>query len=284
MPSSPAIDRYAVVGHPIAHSKSPQIHTLFAQQTGQRLSYEKLLAPRDGFAETVQQFRAAGGKGLNVTVPFKLEAAALATRLTERAALAGAVNTLAFNDAEILGDNTDGAGLIRDLLHHWESAVTGKRVLLLGAGGAARGVVQPLLEQRPALLVIANRTVEKAHALQALFAAALAPALACSLHAGSFAELAGQTFDLVINATASSLQDAAPPLPPGVYAAEALAYDMMYAAQPTAFMRAAQQQGVQRVSDGLGMLVEQAAESFYLWRGVRPETQAVLEILRQQMR
>ena len=278
-----SIARYAVIGNPIEHSKSPLIHAQFAQQTGQALTYEKLLAPLDGFVDTVKKFRAAGGCGLNVTVPFKLEAAHYATRLTPRAAQAGAVNTLVWNDAEVVGDNTDGAGLMRDLTHNLQQVLRGKRVLLLGAGGAARGVLQPLLEQAPASVMIANRTLEKAQALVAGFSVQAQPG---QLQASSFAELAGQQFDLVINATASSLQGQAPPLPSGIYgiyAPGALAYDMMYAAQPTAFMEAAQQAGAQRVCDGLGMLVEQAAESFYLWRGVRPATQAVLEKLRQQI-
>ncbi len=268
-------DRYAVIGNPIAHSKSPQIHAQFAAQTGQNLQYEKLLAPLDGFATTVGQFRAEGGRGLNITVPFKLEAAQYASRLTPAAQQAGAVNTLIFSGAEVLGDNTDGVGLVRDLTRNLQQLLQGRRILLLGAGGAARGVLQPLLDQQPAVLALANRTVEKAQALVALFAG--------KIQASGFAALAGQQFDVVINATASSLQDEAPPLPAGIYAADALAYDMMYAAQPTAFMRAAQAAGATHVSDGLGMLVEQAAQSFYLWRGVRPETAAVLAELRGQI-
>lgn len=280
LPNVVPIARYAVIGHPIEHSKSPLIHAQFAAQTGQRLTYEKLLAPLDGFVDTVQQFRTNGGKGLNVTVPFKLEAAHYATRLTARAEQAGAVNTLLLSDDEILGDNTDGAGLIRDLTLNQHQMLSGKRLLLLGAGGAARGVLQPLLEQHPAVVVIANRTLEKAQALVTKYSA---QSQTGQIRASNFAELTGQQFDVVINATASSLQDQAPPLPAGIYAPDALAYDMMYAPQPTAFMRAAQQAGVQRVSDGLGMLVEQAAESFYLWRGVRPATQVVLQQLRQSL-
>ena len=274
------MDRYAVIGNPIAHSKSPQIHAAFARQTGQELSYEALLAPVDGFAQTVADFRAQGGRGLNVTVPFKLEAFALAERHTPRAQAAGAVNTLAFGADGVLGDNTDGAGLVRDLTANLDFALAGRRILLLGAGGATRGVLLPLLDSRPARLTIANRTVAKAEALAALFAARAGD---CVLDACGFDALAGRRFDLVINATAASLADELPPLPPGLYAEGALAYDMMYARAPTRFMRAALADGAARVADGLGMLVEQAAESFTLWRGVRPDSSPVLATLRRQL-
>ena len=274
------MDRYAVIGNPIAHSKSPQIHAAFARQTGQELSYEALLAPVDGFAQTVADFRAHGGRGLNVTVPFKLEAFALAERHTARAQAAGAVNTLAFGADGILGDNTDGAGLVRDLSANLDFALAGRRILLLGAGGATRGVLLPLLDTRPTRLTIANRTVAKADALAALFAARAGDTV---LDACGFDALAGRRFDLVINATAASLADELPPLPPGLYAEGALAYDMMYARAPTRFMRAALADGAARVADGLGMLVEQAAESFTLWRGVRPDSAPVLAELRRQI-
>ena len=274
------MDRYAVIGNPIAHSKSPQIHAAFARQTGQELSYEALLAPVDGFAQTVADFRAQGGRGLNVTVPFKLEAFALAERHTPRAQAAGAVNTLAFDADGVLGDNTDGAGLVRDLSANLNFALAGRRILLLGAGGATRGVLLPLLDSRPARLTIANRTVAKAEALAALLAARAGD---CVLDACGFDALAGRRFDLVINATAASLADELPPLPPGLYAEGALAYDMMYARAPTRFMRAALADGAARVADGLGMLVEQAAESFTLWRGVRPDSAPVLAALRRQL-
>lgn len=274
------MDRYAVIGNPIAHSKSPQIHAAFARQTGQELSYEALLAPIDSFAQTVADFRAHGGRGLNVTVPFKLEAFALADRHTPRAQAAGAVNTLAFGADGILGDNTDGAGLVRDLTANLNFALAGCRILLLGAGGATRGVLLPLLDSRPARLTIANRTVAKADALAALFAARAGDT---ALDACGFDALAGRRFDLVINATAASLADELPPLPPGLYAEGALAYDMMYARAPTRFMRAALADGAARVADGLGMLVEQAAESFTLWRGVRPDSAPVLAELRRQI-
>ncbi|MBC9070346.1 shikimate dehydrogenase [Thauera sp. CAU 1555] len=271
------MDRYAVVGNPVAHSKSPLIHAEFAAQTGQELHYEALLAPLDGFAATVAAFRAAGGRGLNVTAPFKLEAFELADRLSPRAEAAGAVNTLAFDGGQAYGDNTDGAGLVRDLTHNLGRQLAGRRVLLLGAGGAARGAILPLLMEGPASLVIANRTESRALELADRFRAGAGDA---ELRASSFAGLAGSTFDLVINATAASLSAQSPELPPGVYAPGALAYDMMYGKGDTAFMRAARADGAAAVADGLGMLVEQAAESFQLWRGVRPQTTSVLADLR----
>lgn len=274
------MDRYAVIGNPIAHSKSPQIHAAFARQTGQALVYEALLAPLDGFAHTVAKFRAQGGRGLNVTVPFKLEAFALAERHTPRAQMAGAVNTLAFSADGILGDNTDGAGLVRDLSTNLECPLAGCRILLLGAGGATRGALLPLLDRRPASLTIANRTPGKAEALVSLFATRAGDT---TLDACGFDALAGRRFDLLINATAASLAGELPPLPPGLYAEGALAYDMMYGRGHTRFMRAALADGAARVADGLGMLVEQAAESFTLWRGVRPDSAPVLAELRRQI-
>lgn len=269
-------DKYAVVGNPIAHSRSPQMHAAFAGLTLQDMTYEAILAPLDGFAATVRAFAAAGGRGMNVTVPFKLEAYALADTRSLRAEAAKAVNTLIFSPAGVHGDNTDGLGLVADLTRNLGFGLSGKRILLLGAGGAARGVLLPLFEQQPTLLHLANRTVDKAHALRDEFAAR---AGACRLEAGGFAELAGRQFDLVINATAASLADEAPPLPDGLYAPGSLAYDMVYGRE-TPFMAAARAQGAARQSDGLGMLVEQAAESFCLWRGVRPPTAPVLAQLR----
>ncbi|AUN93962.1 shikimate dehydrogenase [Pseudazoarcus pumilus] len=274
------MDRYAVIGNPIAHSKSPRIHAAFAAQTGQQLVYEALLAPLDGFAAAVAEFRHAGGRGLNVTVPFKLEAHSLADRLSPRAEAAGAVNTLAFDGDGIFGDNTDGAGLVRDIRHNLNYPIEGRRVLLLGAGGAARGVVLPLLGEAPVALTIANRTVTRAEELVERFGP---QAGAATLDACGFAALVGRDFDLVINATAASLSDQAPDLPPGLYAPDALAYDMMYGRGDTPFMRAARRDGAARTADGLGMLVEQAAESFRLWRGVRPDTAPVLEALRAEI-
>jgi len=264
-------DRYAVLGNPVAHSKSPRIHTLFAIQTGQDMHYEAILAPLTGFAAVVGEFAAAAGRGANVTVPFKEEAFRLADRLTPRAQAAGAVNTLVFAENGILGDNTDGAGLVRDLTSNLGLALRGRRVLLLGAGGAARGVVGPLLEEKPASLVIANRTAERAQRLAEAFAGA---------SGGGFAELAGRSFDLVINATSAGLVDAALPLPAGTFAGGCVAYEMMYG-RITPFLVMAQEAGA-TIADGLGMLVEQAAEAFLLWRGIRPQTGPVLAQLRQE--
>ncbi|WP_193163459.1 shikimate dehydrogenase [Microbulbifer hainanensis] len=269
-------DRYAVVGNPITHSLSPLIHSAFAAQTGEDIRYDKLLAERDGFAEFAREFFAAGGKGLNVTVPFKLDACNFADRLTERASAAGAVNTLKLEtDGSLLGDNTDGAGLVADIRDNLGWDIAGKRVLLLGAGGAARGALLPLLAEQPALLYIANRTAAKALQLATEFAGP------SQLGGGGYDTLAGH-FDLVINASAASLGGEVPPLPEGIFAPGAKAYDMVYGAEPTPFMRWAQQRGA-AVADGLGMLVGQAAEAFNLWRGVRPEVAPVLQQLRKEI-
>lgn len=267
-------DLYAVFGNPIAHSKSPAIHAAFAALTAQDLHYEARLAPVDGFATAISDFVAAGGKGANVTVPFKEEAFRLSTRLSERAARAGAVNTLQFVGGEIFGDNTDGAGLVRDITHNLGCSLAGKRILLLGAGGAARGVIAPLLAGGPASLFIANRSADKALALAAAFADL------AEVDAGSFGETAGKSFDLVINATSASLAGASLPLPAGIFAPGSLAYDMMYGKGETPFLAQARAQGAARLADGLGMLAEQAAEAFFVWRGVRPETASVLAELR----
>ena len=261
-------DRYAVFGHPIAHSKSPQIHAAFARQTGQDMTYEAILAPLDGFADSVAQFIAAGGRGANVTVPFKEEAFKLAGQLSPRAQRAGAVNTLVFDDG-IFGDNTDGAGLVADLTRNLHCPLAGKRILLIGAGGAARGVIEPLLDQSPAEFVIVNRTVSRAQELADLFGRGIR---ACGFDA------ADTPFDLVINATAASLAGELPPLSPRVFTADTLAYDMMYG-RDTPFLAFARAQGA-ATADGLGMLVEQAAEAFALWRGVRPDTAPVIASLR----
>jgi shikimate dehydrogenase len=266
-------DRYAVIGNPVAHSKSPEIHARFAQQTGEQISYERLLAPLDRFEKTVDDFMDAGGRGANVTVPFKLEAYALATELSVRAQAAGAVNTLCLNGDVIFGDNTDGVGLVTDIVQNAGIALHGKRLLLLGAGGAARGVLLPLLEQQPAQLVIANRTLQKATLLVEEFSAPHGV-----LSASGYDTLAGK-YDVIINATSASLADALPPLDGAVFAAGALAYDMMYSRDATPFMRFAAGHGA-TVRDGLGMLVEQAAESFFVWRGVRPDTGPVHLALR----
>jgi shikimate dehydrogenase len=276
---NPDPDRYAVIGHPVEHSKSPDIHTRFAAQTGQHLVYERLLAPLDGFAETVRTFVAQGGKGLNVTVPFKLEAYALATEHTARAQAAGAVNTLKFDGDKILGDNTDGVGLVHDIVRNAGIPITGKRVLLLGAGGAARGVILPLLNVRPNELVIANRTLSKAEQLAQPFQQQFADQVA--VRTSDFAGLQ-DAFDIIINATSASLADEVPPLAPDLINEQSFVYDMMYGRQPTVFMLFAAEQGA-KVRDGLGMLVEQAAESFFVWRGVRVQTAPVFSALRAQL-
>lgn len=267
-------DLYAVFGNPIAHSKSPLIHTAFAAATGEDVRYEARLAPVDGFAAAIDAFIAEGGCGANVTVPFKEEAFRLASRLSGRAARAGAVNTLCFDASGIYGDNTDGAGLVRDIRHNLGFALVGQRVLVLGAGGAARGVILPLLAEAPASLFVANRSADKAQALADSFAD-FAP-----LDGGSFEATAGRQFDLVINATSASLAGERLPLPPGIFAPGCLAYDMMYGKGETPFLALARQQGAARCADGLGMLVEQAAEAFFVWRGVRPETAGLLGELR----
>ena len=266
-------DHYYVIGNPIAHSKSPAIHAAFALQTGQQLVYQTCLAPLDGFGATIAALVAAGAKGANVTVPFKLDAAALATSLTPRAHAAGAVNTLTFANGAMAGDNTDGAGLVNDIVRNAAFPLAGKRILLLGAGGAARGVILPLLGEHPSALVIANRTRATADALVQRFAGQGADLSACE-----FADL-GAPFDLIINATSASLGGAMPPLPASVFTANTLALDMMYANKPTVFMDFAASCGA-ATRDGLGMLVEQAAEAFALWRGVRPDTTAILERVR----
>ena len=266
-------DQYAVIGNPVAHSKSPLIHAAFARQTGQDLVYDRLLAPKDAFVATANAFRAGGGRGLNVTVPFKGEAFRYATMLSERASAAQAVNTLKFDRGVIFADNTDGAGLVNDLLRNLDFVIAGRRILLLGAGGAARGVIEPLLQQQPAQFVLANRTLDKAQGLAQSFRGAL--------EAVTYAALAGRQFDLVVNATSASLAGELPPLPPRVFARGALAYDMMYGRDETPFLAFARGEGAARLADGLGMLVEQAAESFFIWRGLRPDSTPVLQLLRQ---
>lgn len=262
--------RYAVMGHPVSHSKSPLIHRQFADQLRIKLDYIAIQVDVGGFVQAVDQFRATGGAGLNITVPFKLDAFRYAERLSDRARQAGAVNTLKF-DGDAFGDNTDGVGLVRDLQANLGVALTGKRVLLVGAGGAVRGVLGPLCETQPASVAIANRTAVKAKELAGDFP---------GVSGGGFDRLEGQVFDVVINGTAASLEGAVPDLPPTIFAPGAIAYDMMYADKANAFLAWAQSHGAAHVSDGLGMLVEQAAESFYLWHGKRPETKPVLVQLR----
>lgn len=280
-------DKYAVIGNPIAHSKSPQIHQMFAAQTGQDISYEKIEAPLDGFAATITRLRKARYKGCSVTVPFKFKAYKLVRRLMDKQPPAGAsiqratdaraVNTLKFHDNFIEGDNTDGVGLVCDIEHNLGRLLQEKRVLLMGAGGAAYGVLQPLLHKQPESLVIANRTLEKADLLHQLYA----KLSKTKISACTYDDLQHETpFDIVINATSAGLTDGEIPLPSNIFSPNALAYDMMYGRE-TPFMKFAREHGAQ-VADGLGMLVEQAAEAFYLWRGVRPETAPVIAALRNQ--
>jgi len=269
-------DHYAVIGNPIAHSQSPRIHALFARALGEDIEYGTILGRPGHFADDVDAFRQAGGRGLNVTVPFKLDAFAYATTRTERATLAGAVNMLKFDGERVVGDNTDGAGLVRDIRQSGVR-IEGKRVLLMGAGGAARGVLLPLLGERPATLAIANRTEQKAHGLAVQFGPL---AGAAQLSGAGYEAVSGQAFDLVINATSASLADQVPPVPPGVFASGSLAYDMVYGDRARIFLAYALAHGAAQTADGLGMLVEQAAESFFLWRGVHPDTAPVRALLR----
>ena len=266
-------DKYAVIGNPIAHSKSPLIHEAFAKQTGQDISYERILAPLDGFEATVRDLIAKGYQGANVTVPFKFEAFKLCEALNDLAKAAGAVNTMVFDRDEIQGANTDGAGLVTDIVKNFAYILQGKRLLLLGAGGAAQGVILPLLEKQPESLIVANRTIAKAEAMVSKQVKSKVLPLA-----RTFDGLVGQ-FDIIINATSTGLTDTALPIPNTIFAKGCLAYDMMYGRE-TPFMKQARENGAQ-VADGLGMLVEQAAEAFYIWRGVRPETQSVIQQIRK---
>ncbi len=271
----PAYAHYGVMGNPIAHSLSPWIHARFAEQTGQPVHYQAYLVEPGELATAVDDFRAAGGLGLNITVPFKQDAWRLAKSLSPRAAQAEAVNALWFDSTGgYCGDNTDGIGLVRDLTDNLGYHLAGARVLILGAGGSVRGILAPILAAAPTLVVIANRTLAKAQDLAAQFAGTV------DLRASGYAGLAGQQFDLVINATSSSLRGELPPLPAGLLVPGALCYDLMYGPRDTLFMRWAQDQGARLAVDGLGMLVEQAAEAFAIWRGVRPDTRPVIRGLR----
>jgi shikimate dehydrogenase len=269
------MDRYAVIGNPVAHSKSPPIHQAFARETGQAMTYERLLAPRDGFLPTVEGFAREGGQGLNVTAPFKLEAFALARSHSPRAQLSGAVNTLKRVDGGWHGDNTDGPGVVRDLTHNLGLGLADHDVLVLGAGGASRGIMSSVLAEHPRTVTVSNRTFSKAEAIAKLFAphgpiVAIPPAA-----------LAGRRFDIVINATSAGLADTSPPpWPESIVAGGAFAYDMIYADTLTPFRLWAQARGATRTADGLGMLIEQAAESFFIWRGVRPATAPIFPLLR----
>ncbi len=272
-------DQYAVFGNPIKHSRSPQIHSAFAEQTGQDINYVSTLFETDQFQSAASNFFNNGGKGLNITVPFKQDAFSFADELSERARRAGAVNTLIHqNNGLVLGDNTDGIGLVRDISANLGWAIEGKKVLLVGAGGAAMGVLEPLLQKHPALIVITNRTVSKAQKLASDFAD-LGNIKGCG-----FDELTDSGhFDLIINGTSASLAGEIAPLPNSVLTAKSQGYDMMYAAEPTPFMYWMNEQGAQQTADGLGMLVEQAAEAFTRWRGVRPQTASVIQSIRAAM-
>ncbi|MFW1211298.1 shikimate dehydrogenase [Vibrio parahaemolyticus] len=273
---TPQIDRYAVFGNPIGHSKSPFIHTLFARQTNQSLTYTAECAPVGGFIEAAKAFFADGGKGCNVTLPFKEDAYQFASRLTERAQLAGAVNTLKkLDDGEIIGDNTDGAGLVQDLLQH-QVVLEGARILIIGAGGAARGVIKPLLDQKPTSLTITNRTFSKAEELAELFSA-YGPVTAKEMN------IIAEEFDIIINSTSASLSGELPAIPSSVFTANSTSYDMMYGKGDTTFNQWAKQHGAAHAYDGLGMLVGQAAESFMLWRGLRPGAKQILRELRKNL-
>ena len=272
---SQPIDRYAVFGNPIAHSKSPQIHMLFAEQSGQSLVYTAELAEIGELEQAVKKFIQNNGKGLNITVPFKEDAWSLATLRSDRAQRAGAVNTLIVQpDGSLYGDTTDGTGLVRDLTQNHRIQIKAKDILIIGAGGAVRGVIEAILEQQPASLLITNRTKEKAVQLAKDFSA-FGNISGCGLE-----EVGSADFDIVINGTSASLQGDLPPLPGSIFRNNSCSYDMMYAAQATPFMQWSANNGARQVFDGLGMLVEQAAESFYLWRNVRPETKPVIQHIR----
>ncbi len=267
-------DHYAVVGNPIAHSKSPLIHQQFAEQTGEDIEYQKILAPIDGFSTTIERFFRQGGKGLNITVPFKLAAFEWAQQKSERATYAKAANTLILQkDGTIICDNTDGVGLVRDLIQNHQFDLQAKKILLLGAGGAVQGVLQLILNEQPDFVFIANRTASKARLLANEFARL------GRVVGGGFNEIPDQKFDLIINGTSASLSAEVPDIRPELIHTDSCCYDMMYAAEGTPFTLWASRQGAKQVYDGLGMLVEQAAESFFLWRGVRPNTKPVIQSL-----
>jgi shikimate dehydrogenase len=275
-------DRYAVFGNPIAHSKSPQIHAEFARQTRQDMTYERILAPLDGFAATLEAFARTGGRGANVTLPFKLEAFAIARERSERAQHAAACNTLAWRGTHWYGDNTDGVGVVQDLAVNLHVDLAGRDILVLGAGGAAHGVIEPLLSTRPRSLTICNRTFARAQEVAAQFARS------GPIAARTIAQVALRRYDLVIDATSARLStlpgddsDADLPWPAGIFAPGSLAYDLKYANEPTPFLHWARRHGAARAVDGLGMLIEQAAESFLLWRGVRPDTSPLFALLRE---
>ncbi|TAG05480.1 MAG: shikimate dehydrogenase [Betaproteobacteria bacterium] len=268
-----SVDNYAVVGNPIAQSKSPLIHSAFAEATSQSLSYERIEAPLGQFAQTVDAFRKAGGRGINITAPFKLDAFAYATERSERAQQAGAANALKFEGDRVIAENFDGIGLVRDLVHNLACPINGKRVLIVGAGGATRGALAPLLGESPAKLVVANRTVQTALDVIAPYAA-FSGVSACGLN-----DLGAESFDVVLNASSAGLNGQQTAISANVFAANSFAYDLTYGKGLTSFLQLAKAAGVTRLADGVGMLAEQAAEAFLWWRGVRPDTRAVIERL-----
>ena len=266
-------DKYAVIGNPIAFSKSPMIHGMFAEACGHTIEYTKIEGPLAQFAETVDAFRASGGKGLNITAPFKLDAFSYATDHSERATLAGAANAMKFEGNSVFAENFDGVGLVRDVVHNLKFALKGKRVLMLGAGGAARGALLPFLSEEPAILVIANRTLSKAQDL-AQIGSKYGSVSSCD-----YSDLRTENFDVVFNATSASLRAELPPVPTNVFSHHCLAYELAYGKGLTPFLRLAQNAGVERLADGVGMLAEQAAEAFAWWRQIRPPTDKVIEKL-----
>lgn len=271
----PTVDNYCVMGSQVSHSRSPQIHTAFAKQTQQNIAYRAISVPVEPgkFAEAVDDFKSRGGKGLNITVPFKVAAWQLSTVCSPRAEQARAVNTISFDDDKIIGDNTDGAGLVRDLSVNHKVLIKGKKILLLGAGGAVRGILAPLLNEQPANIVIANRTYSRAEELADIFAE-------YELSTCRLSELGDDSFDIIINGTSASLSDDSLNLPESILRQDSCCYDLRYADKDTAFIKWAKAHGVSIAVDGLGMLVEQAAESFFIWRGVRPETDEIIQSLR----
>jgi len=271
----PSVDNYCVMGNPVAHSKSPQIHAAFAEQTQQNIFYQAIQVDDGKFIAALKDFQAQGGKGLNVTVPFKGEAWETSENRSSRAERALAVNTISFDDAgNIIGDNTDGVGLIRDLTVNHDISIKDKDILVLGAGGAVRGILDPLFDEQPNKVIIANRTVSRAEKLADIFSDR------GDISACGFDKLAGSSFDIIINGTSASLQGEVPPLPENLLNGNACCYDMMYSTSDTPFVSWAKAHSAAEVFDGLGMLVEQAAESFFIWRGVRPETGSVIDLLK----
>ena len=273
------MDNYAVIGNPIAHSKSPQIHSAFAQQQGLAIDYQRILAEESNFTATVKKFKRDGGIGLNITVPFKVLAYEQCSELNDYARIAKAVNTISFDEqGNWVGTNTDGIGLLRDLQSNLNTEIKQKRILVVGAGGATRGILLPLLELAPASLVIANRTVKKAHQLVKDFSD-FGPITQCE-----FSQLGSIPFDIIINATSASLENQVPPINASTISSDTLCYDLAYSDSDTAFLQWARAQNAGRLSDGLGMLIEQAAESYFIWRGFRPDTGQVFDLLRPRLR